>query len=295
VSQDLRHVPHKLHSAIEMATGILDLPLTPPQREALALELTGPVRALIAEALANTGDDSPVPYAVAVRDVDEEAGIETIRYGNCVSRIGLDVDLDSPAAVLAAKLREENDVIATDVPTGAYLGLTVRPRTVQAWQWWLRKLAISRDAVTVQDAHTYAVGERDGVAVHLRGEDTAHLLPLGPGSRPDLDDVDFDTPAGTVATKMRRQPDVIALEIRDAHTVAVTVRATSLMEWQWWLTQLRADPSAVAFEGAAAIVTGTKHNAAVELRGEGCRAFYEEDQATARLMGLITETSPARS
>ncbi|MFC8361088.1 hypothetical protein ACFUIY_14595 [Streptomyces griseorubiginosus] len=302
MSSDPRTLQQRVHAILRTATVMLDLPLGTQHVQRLAVEVTPAVRALLAEALDGAAAEVPVRYAViadsadlAARIVDTENGVETTEYAGCVSRIGLDIDLDSPAAVLAGQLRQQNDVIATDVPTGTYLGLTIRPRTVQAWQWWLRKLAINRDAVTVQGGDVYAVGERDGVAVHLRGADVARLLPLSTGTRAGLDDVDFDTPAGTFATAMRRQPDVTAIEIRDAHHVAVTVRATSLVEWQWWLTQLGADPSAVTFDGAAALVTGAKGGASVELRGEACRAFYEADEATARLMGLITETSPARS
>ncbi|MEV0478042.1 hypothetical protein, partial [Streptomyces prunicolor] len=163
MSPDPRDVPHKLHSALQMATGLLDLPLTAAHLEALALELTGPVRALIAEAVAEAGTDSPVRYAVVDRQVtgrqvDEQTGVETTEYAGCVSRISTDVDLNSPAATLAAELRRHHDVVLTDVPTGTYVGLTVRPRTFRAWQWWLNKFAISEDTVTVQGTNAYAVG-----------------------------------------------------------------------------------------------------------------------------------------
>jgi hypothetical protein len=294
VSQDPRHVPHKLYSALEMAAGLLDLPLDARQFDALAIELTGPVRALIAEALDTARDDSPVRYAVTAPHVDEQAGVETTEYAGCVNRIAVDVDHDSPAAVLAADLRRHHDVVATDVPTGAYLGLTVRPRTARAWQWWLRKLAIREDKVTVQGTNAYAVGEKDGVAVHLCGDDTALLLSAGTSVRRGLD-VDLDTPAGTVAAKARRQPDVTAIEIRDAHTIAITVRATSLLEWQWWINQISADPNSVGFEGATAFITGSKDGATVELHGDGCRAFYTEDVAGAWLMGLVTAATTAKA
>ncbi len=290
MTRDPRDVPHRLHSALEMAAALLDLPLTVAHLEGLALELTGPVRALIAEALAEASTDSPVRYAVVDRqvtgrEVDAETGVETTEYAGCVSRISLDVDVDSPAATLAAELRRHHDVVITDVPNGTCLGLTVRSRTVQAWQWWLKKFAISADTVTVQGTDAYAAGVVGDVAVHLCGEDTGTLLSSDVSVRRGLD-VDLDTPAGTAAAKVRRQPDVTAIEIRDAFTIAVTVRATSLVEWQWWLTQLRATGSPVTFEGDTAIVTGSTDGATVHLHGADCRSFYTADLAAARLMGL---------
>lgn len=291
MTRDLRDVPHRLHSALEMATALLNLPLAAAHLEGLALELTGPVRALIAEALAEASTDSPVRYAVVDRqvtgrEVDDQTGVETTEYAGCVSRISLAVDVDSPAATLAAELRRHHDVVITDVPNGTHLGLTVRPRTVQAWQWWLKRFSITADTVTVQGTNAYATGLVGDVAVHLCGEDTGTLLSSDVSVRRGLD-VDLDTPAGTAAAKVRRQSDVTAIEIRNAHTIAVTVRATSLIEWQWWLTQLRAVGNPVTFEGDTAIVTGSKDGATVHLHGADCRSFYTADLAAARLMGLI--------
>lgn len=287
-----RDLQHRVHTILRTAVVMFDLPLDDHHVERLAVEATPAVKALIAEALDGQAQNVPVRYAV-VRPTDEQAAVETTQYAGCVSRISVEVDLDSPAACLATELRRHHDVIATDVPTGSYLGLTVRPATAEAWRWWLRTLAISEDKVTVQGTNAYAVGEKDGVAVHLCGDDTALLLPGGASARPGLD-IDLDSPAGTVAAKARRQPDVTAIEIRDAHTLTVTVRATSLVEWQWWLKELAVAPDSVAFEGATAIVTGRRDGATVHLHGDGCRAFYTEDMASARLMGLIAETSPGR-
>ncbi|MEU1276506.1 hypothetical protein [Streptomyces sp. NPDC005799] len=302
MSQDPRHILLQLNSAIGLATELLDLSLDARQREALALELTGPVRALIAEALDGAAAEVPVRYAVVAqtgeavsRTVDTEAAVETTEYAGCVSRIALDVDLDSAAAVLAADLRQQQpDVLVTDVPNGSYLGLTVRPKTLHAWRWWLRKFGIAESSVSVQGTNAYAVGQVGQVAVQLCGEDTGTLLSSEVRTRSGLD-IDLDTPAGTVAAKVRRQSDVTGVALLDARTVSVTVRATSLVEWQWWLTQLAVDPESVTFEGTTAIVTGFKDGATIELHGEDCRAFYEEDQATARLMGLIPETTSARA
>lgn len=283
MSADLRHVPHRLHSALQTAAAVLDLPLDTRHLEALAVELAPFVRALCAETAAAATDDAPIPYTVA--SADETAGVETTTYAGCAARIGVDVDHDAPAALLAEKLRRHHDVVATDVPTAAYLGLTIRPKTAAAWQWWLRELDVPTSAVTVQGVDAYAAVEVDGVAVHLCGVDTGTLLAADVHGRQGLD-VDLDSPAGTVAAKARRQPDVTAVEIRDAHTVAITVRATSLVEWQWWLVQFGVEPGSVAFDGTAALAVGRKDGATVHLRGDDCAAFYE-DRAAARLVGLI--------
>ncbi|MEU1478945.1 hypothetical protein [Streptomyces sp. NPDC005760] len=300
MNSDPRSLQHRVHAILRTATDMLGLPLDTHHVERLAVEVTPAVRALLAEALDGAAAEVPVRYAVVAPDadpvaktsVDAEAGVETTEYAGCVSRIALDVDCDSPAAVLAAELRQQqHDVVVTDVPNGSYLGLTVRPKTVHAWRWWLRRFGIAESAVTVQGTNAYAVGQTDKVAVQLCGEDTGTLLSGEVTVRPGLD-IDLDTPAGTVAAKVRRQIDVTGVELRDAHTIAVTVCATSLVEWQWWLTQIAADPESVAFEGTTAIVTGSKDGASVELHGEGCRSFYTEDLAAARLMGLLAP-SPA--
>ncbi|MEU9661872.1 hypothetical protein [Streptomyces chartreusis] len=291
MSQDLRP---KLHSAVTLAATLLSLPLSDAQCDALALELTGPVRALLAEALAVQAADVPVRCAVIGPGIDEQTGVETTQYAGCLSRICVDVDHDSPAATLAADLRRHHDVVITDVPTPTYLGLTVRPRTVHAWQYWLKQFGIADDVVTLEGSDAHGVGEKDGVAVRLCGEGMAVLLSPDTHTRSGLD-VDLDSPAGTVAGKARRQIDVTAIEIRDAHTVTLTVAATSMVEWQWWLTQLSAANSPVTFEGTTALVTGSKDGATVHLRGEECRQFYTADRAAARLMGLLAETSPGQS
>ncbi|WP_326780398.1 hypothetical protein OG481_09640 [Streptomyces longwoodensis] len=279
-------LPHRLHAALQTAAAMLDLPLANRQLEALAFELTPMVRALCAESAAAVAEDAPVRYAVARQD-DEAADVEVTKYAGCVSRIGADVDHDSPAATLAARFREHHhDVVVTDVPTATYLGLTVRPQSVTAWQWWLEHCGVSADAVTVQGTDAYAVGVMGDVAVQLCGEGVGPMLAELDG-RPGLDVV-LDSPAGTVAAKARRQPDVTAVEIRDAHTVALTVYPRSLVEWQWWLKELAVEPRAVTFEGTAAVATGSKDGATVHLHGDGARTFYD-DAAAARLAGLIAD------
>lgn len=174
MSQDLRHVPHKVHSALELAVTLLDLPLTATHIEALALELTGPVRALIAEALAAVGDDAPVLYAVARGTVEE---FEEAEFAGCTQRVGLDVDLDSPAATLAARLRStQHDVVSTEVPDGTTLGITVRPQSLACWRWWLGTLGVTPSNVTVDGQAAVGTGSCKGVTVHLRGEGVPDLL-----------------------------------------------------------------------------------------------------------------------
>ncbi|MFF9215572.1 hypothetical protein [Streptomyces viridosporus] len=168
---------HQLHTRIELAVQMLDLPLTADHIERLALELTPALKALLAEQADAHAETAPVRYAVVSKDVDQALGVETTQYAGCTTRIGLDVDLEAPAALLAQELRtRQPDVVATDIPTATYLGLTVRPQSLHAWRWWLDTLGIAAESVTVQGSAAYAVGEKDGVAVQICGDGVPALL-----------------------------------------------------------------------------------------------------------------------
>lgn len=175
MSQDPRYVPHKLLSAIGIATDLLDLPLTAAQSEALALELTGPVRALIAEALGAAGDDTPVTYAVTEPAPAGEE-FEESEFAGCVTRVGLDVDLDSPAGTVAGKARRQPDVTAVEIRDAHTLAVTVDPQSLDAWRWWLHQFRITPEQVKVHGTFAEAVGSKDGATVLLRGEQVPELL-----------------------------------------------------------------------------------------------------------------------
>jgi len=176
VTRDPRRVPLKLHSALEMAAALLDLPLTSTQLEGLALELTGPVRALIAEALAEAGDDSPVRYAVTSGEPTPDAPeFEESEYAGCITRVGLDVDLDSPAGTLAAKCRRQPDVTALELRDAHTIGVTVVPQSLDAWRWWLFQLGVDPSTVVMAGTVATATGCKDGVTVHLSGDDVPEL------------------------------------------------------------------------------------------------------------------------
>ncbi|WP_073946483.1 hypothetical protein [Streptomyces kebangsaanensis] len=174
-----RALQHQLHTRIETAAAMLDLPLTAQHVERLAVELTPAIKALLAETLATAEETAPVRCALTPQaQVDDElAGVRTTEYAGCICRISVDVDEDSPAALLAAELRgRQPDVIATDVPTATYLGLTVRPQSWQAWRWWLNRLNISADAVNRRGTAVYAVGVVGEVAVQVCGDGVPKLL-----------------------------------------------------------------------------------------------------------------------
>lgn len=184
MSKDPRHVSHKLHSAIGMATDLLGLPLDEVQREALALELTGPVRALMAEALASVGDDAPVRYAVADAERAAEDGeFEVSEFAGCVTRVGLDVDLDSPAGTVATKCRRQPDVTAIEIRDAHTIEVTVDPQSLDAWRWWLHEFQIAPDKVVLEgtfdtatdNTFATATGTKDGATVYLRGEGVPEL------------------------------------------------------------------------------------------------------------------------
>ncbi|MFI1723878.1 hypothetical protein [Streptomyces sp. NPDC020489] len=173
MSQNLRHVPRKVHSALELAATMLDLPLTAQHLEALALEMAGPVRALIAEALADVRETTPVRYAVTALTGE----VAVSEYAGCTTAVGLDVDLDSPAADLAARLRaSQHDVTATEVRDRTTLGLTVRPQSLTCWSWWVHRLNVRVDDMRTDGDSVTATGSYRGVAINLRGEGVPDLL-----------------------------------------------------------------------------------------------------------------------
>ncbi|MFF9279572.1 hypothetical protein [Streptomyces griseosporeus] len=170
---------HQLHSRIELAAQMLGLPLTPDQLERLALELTPWVKARLAEQADAHAAAAPIAYAVVptmARPVKAMTGMETTRYAGCVSRVGLDVDLDSPAATLAAKVRRQPDAVATEVPDAHTLAVTVRPSSLPAWRWWLSSLSVDLASVQTRGTAVIATGRRHGVTVQLRGEGVPALL-----------------------------------------------------------------------------------------------------------------------
>ncbi|MCM8548957.1 hypothetical protein [Streptomyces sp. STCH 565 A] len=143
--------------------------------ERLAVELAPAVKALIAEATDAHAETVPVRYAV-VATQDEQAGVHTTTFAS-TARIGMDVDPTSPAALLAAELRaHQADVRATDVPSPTYLGLTIRPQSLHAWRWWIDKLGIHPDAVTLQDTAAYATGTLGDVVIAVQADEVPALL-----------------------------------------------------------------------------------------------------------------------
>jgi hypothetical protein len=167
-----RTLQHQLHSRIETATVLADLPLTAQQVEHLALELTGPVKAMIAEATATADEIVPVAYAVA--EQADPTDRHVTEYAGCRSSIHPDVDEDSPAALLALEMRTQPDVTATDVPTRTHLTLAVRPQSLHGWTWWRRKFAVG--SVLRHGSVVTGTGHYGEITVQLRGENAGDLL-----------------------------------------------------------------------------------------------------------------------
>ncbi|CAL9599602.1 hypothetical protein [Streptomyces sp. enrichment culture] len=179
-----RDMQHRLRFRLELATQMLDLPLTGEHLERLAIELAPAVKAIVAEEMAAHAETVPVAYGVVRTDLDAQAGVHTTTYAGCTARIGTEVDLESPAALLAAELRgQQPDVIATDVPSATYLGLTVRPQSLHAWRWWIDKLGVHPEAITRQDDAVFAMGVVGDVAVALCGEGVPTLMVDEPAAR----------------------------------------------------------------------------------------------------------------
>lgn len=166
-----RHLQLRLHAALTTAVATLDLPLNAHHLERLAVELTPAVKAILAAADATIAELEPVPYTVS-DDVEET------ELDGCLIRMQADVDLDSPAARLALMLRaSQYDVIATDVPDAATLGLTVRPQSLDCWRWWLHRMGVTAAPTPTSDRTAVtATGCCQGVTVNLRGNGVPELL-----------------------------------------------------------------------------------------------------------------------
>lgn len=168
-----RALQHKLHSWIETVTAVRDLPLTAQHVEDLAVDLTSVVKALLAENDAELADVVPVAYALT--DQAGPADRHITEYDSCTSSIHPEAEEDSPAALLALDLRQNQpDVIATDVPTRTHLTLTVRPQSLYGWTWWRRKLNVG--STLRHGPVVTGTGHYGEITVHLRGENAGDLL-----------------------------------------------------------------------------------------------------------------------
>lgn len=173
-----RALQQQLLSGLDLAASVLDLPLTRDQLERLAVELTPGVAAMVAGRDATIAELAPVPYTVT-GTVDDGDGERVVReFAGCTLSIDPDVAEDAPAALLGLELqRTQSDVLALDVRGATSLVVTVRPRSPQAWTWWLTHF----DAVTCspeQPCCTTTTGHYGDIAVELRGDGVPDLLPL---------------------------------------------------------------------------------------------------------------------
>lgn len=181
-----RDLQQQLLTRIDLAVTMLDLPLTRDHIERLAVELTPAVKAILAQ---DQAVEIPVAYAVVAGVAETatpeyaacagliEGQLATSEVEGCMCRIGLDVDLDSPAAVLAQRLRRSQpDVTATDVPDPTTLGLTVRPQSIECWRWWMHRLNVAVNSVQTQGDAVTATGHLKGVRINLRGDGVPALL-----------------------------------------------------------------------------------------------------------------------
>jgi hypothetical protein len=168
-----RALQHRLLSQLDLAVGVLDLPLTRDQLERLAAELTPGVAAVIAERDATIAELEPVPYNVASADDGERYVSE---FAGCTLSIRPDVAEDAPAALLGLELqRAQSDVLALDVRGATDLVVTVRPRSAQAWGWWLSRFEATTCSPE-QPCCMTTTGRYGDIAVELRGEGVPDLL-----------------------------------------------------------------------------------------------------------------------
>lgn len=169
-----RELQQQLYTILTTAVATLDLPLDTRHVDGLAVELTPAIAALLAEADATIAELSPVPYRVAEAAVCDPE-FEESQFAGCTTRIGLDVDYDSPAGTVAAKLRRQPDVTALEISDAHTVAVTVDPQSLDAWRWWLHQVQISPGAVAFQGLAATATGAKDGVTVHLHGDGVAEL------------------------------------------------------------------------------------------------------------------------
>lgn len=168
-----RALQQQLLARLDSAAAALDLPLTREHLERLAVELTPDVAAMLGKSGATVSRFASAPNAVA-EDLDGERHVR--EFAGCTLSIRSDVAEDAPAALLGLELQSQQpDVLALDVPTATSLVVTVRPRSPQAWAWWLNRF----DAVTCspeQPCCTTTTGHYGDIAVELRGEGVPDLL-----------------------------------------------------------------------------------------------------------------------
>ncbi|WP_406365197.1 hypothetical protein [Streptomyces sp. NBC_00645] len=99
-------------------------------------------------------------------------------------------------------------------------------------------------------------------------------------------DVAEDAPAALLGLELqRRQSDVLALDVRGATSLVVTVRPRSPHAWKWWLDEFEAVTCSPE-QPCCTTTTGHYGDVAVELRGEGVPdliAGRSASQSAARL------------
>ncbi|MGW6210993.1 hypothetical protein [Streptomyces sp. NPDC055109] len=166
-----RDLQQQLLTHLDRSVTVLDLPLTREQIERLAVELT-PRLAPVTGGRAVSGIESD-PYTTTATP-DGERVVNAVE--GCNLSIHPDVAEDSPAALLGAELyRAQSDVLALDVPEAKRLVVTVKPRSAEAWTWWLRKFDAVR-CTPDQPCCTTIVGRFGDIDVELRGDGVPDLL-----------------------------------------------------------------------------------------------------------------------
>ncbi|OQQ16091.1 hypothetical protein B0675_02050 [Streptomyces sp. M41(2017)] len=169
-----RGLQQQLLARLDSAAAALDLPLTREHLERLAVELTPDVAAMLGK---NGATVSRFTVATNALAEDSDGGERHVReFAGCTLSIRSDVAEDAPAALLGLELqRQQRDVLALDVPTATSLVVTVRPRSPQAWGWWLDKFEATTCSPE-QPCGTTTTGHYGDIAVELRGEGVPDLL-----------------------------------------------------------------------------------------------------------------------
>jgi hypothetical protein len=143
----------------------------------------------------------------------------------------------------------------------------------------LTRELLERLAVELTPAVTALLTERDAAsaepepgacAVAEQADATERYVREFAGCTLSIDpDVSEDSPAALLGLELqRRQSDVLALDVRGATSLVVTVRPRSTHAWKWWLDEFEA-VACTPEQPCCTTTRGHYGDVAVELRGEG--------------------------
>jgi len=122
---------------------------------------------IVADILGVTLPYAPVPSA------DESADRLTRLFAptQVLRESAPDTPEDSPAALLALKMRtSQPDVLATEVINERTLRLTIKPQSLDSWNWWQARFNIDVSSGALRGSVMTATGRHHDVTVHFAAQ-----------------------------------------------------------------------------------------------------------------------------